>query len=507
MAPTQKFGRAVPTPDAWIAARLVRVDELASRFEGPLGGAVHDARPGEASSGDRDVGALVQEVGHLALGLPQDEWARIQEGLMTRVRLALDTTAPGSLLGRVYLSEAIEADEIATSPSDHDSKARLTELMISRFQVGCFLEGLEVIWRSQGEAAARLCLHERGVEAWDLALERAIAATRLLPAELADFVDPVAVRPAVWLGAASPFFADQDAPAASLAARRSLSLLFEDRLRMDYGPAASHGWEVEALDDATDVLELRNRDAARVGVWIKPLEGGSEGRVAWRRAQEWEGALVCSLRLFESYVGDEDSVTDDEAETGGSQLVAQLTLLDFDAWVSAESLKSARMGDVVSVGSATQELVVNDLSDFVGSFIRRHNVAAGGDVNPGRGRVVAFPVHRVGGRLVFHRSADAAEDSAGRLAALSSDLTTSAECSGSLRVSLLSLPSGDIAVTVTQDEVAVAAMSVEFFVSSGAAEPASRADGCDGVAVIKQVDLSEAKADSRLVIKLTGDPQ
>lgn len=145
-------------------------------------------QPSDPSSEDVVPGdELVSLAGHLHLLATPDERALYEQALWPLIHISLGVQAPGQLIQgdfQPYVWETrrllepaeplrLAARDIGMAPAsaNQDWQHDLLTLLETRIEVGCFLAGLEALWREQGAAAARSVWRRGYVQAWDQVLK------------------------------------------------------------------------------------------------------------------------------------------------------------------------------------------------------------------------------------------------------------------------------------------------------------------------------------------------
>ncbi len=246
---------------------------------------------------------LVTLAGKLYLLASPELRAVYEQTLWPLVQASLGVETPGPLIRGNFLPYVLEARCLLESPEPLRLAARSTPLTLSplaqnrqgdlvtlleaRIEAGCFLTGLEVLWREPGPAAARTLWREGYLRAWDQIMrdnqnQLALAAETLRRALVESFV-PLegpwfeGVRWMVGAETGVPAVASQPTGANRQEADHQLvhlSLLEEWLgLEQEHNPAFDDCTVYPQQDRSLAII--RHRDGGEVLVWFATEEGAA----------------------------------------------------------------------------------------------------------------------------------------------------------------------------------------------------------------------------------------
>lgn len=310
---------------------------------------------------------LVTLAGKLHLLASPELRAVYEQTLWPLVQASLGVEAPGPLVRGDFQPYALEARRLLEQPEPLRLAARstplppsmlaltqqedLVTLLEARIEAGCFLTGLEVLWREQGPAAARTLWREGHLRAWDQILrdnqnQLALAAETLRRA-LVEWPVPVdgpwfeGVR---WMvGAETGVAAVAAQPTAAQIREADRQLLYLSLLEewlcleQEHNPAFEDCTVYPQQDHALALI--RHREGGEVLVWFGPEEQAAANLPA--ASLESCNALISAEAIqIHGAVGDEDE-EDAEAE----QDEQSVWLLRFIGAMDAAGLAGLQRGE------------------------------------------------------------------------------------------------------------------------------------------------------------------
>ncbi len=288
---------------------------------------------------------LVTLAGKLYLLASPELRAAYEQTLWPLVQTSLGVEAPGPLIRGNFLSYVLEARRLLESPEPLRLAARSTPLtipslalhqqeeletlLVARLEAGCFLTGLEVLWREPGPAAARTLWREGLVQAWDQVLresrKRLAPAAEMLRRALVESFVPLegpwfeGVRWMVGAETGVPAVAPQPTSTNRQEADRQLvhlSLLEEWLgLEQERDPAFDDCTVYPQQDPALAII--RYRDGGEVLVWFA-TEDGAATTLPWASLAFCNALIGAEAIRIQGVAGDEDGedAEDDQDDQG-----------------------------------------------------------------------------------------------------------------------------------------------------------------------------------------------
>lgn len=288
---------------------------------------------------------LVTLAGKLYLLASPELRATYEQTLWPLVQASLGVETPGPLIRGNFLPYVLEARRLLESPEPLRLAARSTPstipslalrqqeeletLLVARLEAGCFLTGLEVLWREPGPAAARTLWREGLVQAWDQVLresrKRLAPAAEMLRRALVESFVPLegpwfeGVRWMVGAETGVPAVAPQPTGANRQEADRQLVhlALLEEWLGLEQErDPAFDGCTVYPQQDRSLAI-VRHRDGGEVLIWF-----ATEERAAItlpRASLAFCNALIGAEAIrIQGVAGDEDEedAEDDQDDQG-----------------------------------------------------------------------------------------------------------------------------------------------------------------------------------------------